>query len=331
MVKNQAMTNRKNDHLKLAHMAQLSKNKNIDFYYEPLWADHSLETDYSVEFLGKKLAAPFWISSMTGGAELAQEINTDLAELAQSYGIGMGLGSCRAYLENNRQNDFKVRDKARNIPLMANLGIAQVEAYLSTNSWSQVEEMLEDLGADALMIHINPLQEWFQPEGDRYKSTPLETLYKLKEVYSGKLGVKEVGQGFGPHSLSALVNMDIDIIELAGFGGTNFTKLEKLRSEDISASVGFENIGHHWQEMVTWLNKLYKKSDNFPEIIISGGIRTPLEAALALKTADFKAIIGMGYPFLKWQKEGKDKLALNYQYFYDNWVMAMKTLEVKKD
>lgn len=333
------MTDRKKDHINLALKAQVKSCKTLSgVHYEPLWTAHDEEIDYQVSFsfgkVKKRLKIPFWISSMTGGEKRAQKINQDLACLGEKYGLGMGLGSCRVYLEGKRKEDFKMRSFAPRLPLLANLGIAQVESYLENGQWSEVEKMLGELEVDGLMVHINPLQEWLQPEGDRYQYSPFETLIKLKEVYDGVLGVKEVGQGFGPKSLKALIDMNVHIIELAGHGGTNFTYLEKLRQKDQKPydhfTKGFEMIGHHWSEMVTWLNELYNEKKDFPLVIISGGIRTPLEAALAMKQAQFTSIIGLGYPFLKWQQQGQYELEKSFQTFYKHWDMAMKSLTVKK-
>lgn len=269
---------------------------------------------------------------MTGGESRAQVINQDLAWLAESCGLGMGLGSCRVYLESeNRQADFMVRAEAPSTVIMANLGIAQVQKYLEEESFDRVEQMLETLGCDGLMVHINPLQEWFQKEGDRFSQTPLETLIRLKKHFRGPIGVKEVGQGFGPKSLKALIDLRVDVIELAGLGGTNFTKLESLRVTEDSMSDEFTHLGHSYKEMIPWLNELYKSRDGeaFPHIIVSGGVRTPGDAAWIYQHSLFDVVIGMGYPFLKWQIEGRENLKKEYLKFYTNWMLMLKCTHPK--
>lgn len=330
------MTDRKKDHIQLATEAQ-SHIKQFSFEpselnYEPLWANHHAKLD-GVELLGKKLQYPLWISSMTGGSELALEINKDLSILAQDLGMGMGLGSCRPFIEEaDREQDFLLREYAPDILLSANLGIAQVDKYLQSNRWSEIEEKLETLNCDFLMVHINPLQEWFQPEGDEFSRAPLEILKELKKITKLKLGVKEVGQGFGPQSLKALVELELEVIELSGTGGTNFTMLEMIRDQNNDIDLeNFSQIGHHWSQMVSWLNHIYSPSyKKFPMIIISGGIRTPLEAATAMKSARFPAMIGMAYPFLSWQQQGRVYLKMKVLEFCKNWAFAMSLIENKE-
>lgn len=143
-----------------------------------------------------------------------------------------------------------------NQPLFANIGIAQVEELIALNKTNLIHEMVKTVEADGLIIHINPLQEWFQPEGDRFKVSPLNTLQRFLENCSYKVIVKEVGQGMGPRSLKALLELPIAAIELAAFGGTNFTLLEKMRGEEDLSREGFINVGHSAKEMVNILNAL---------------------------------------------------------------------------
>ena len=324
------MTDRKTQHIQMALDSQRENFEHIlevvGLHYEPLWADHGFQLP-EYEFLGRKLQYPLWISGMTGGSELALEINRDLANLSCELGIGMGLGSCRPYLEKaDRAADFMIREYAGESLLASNLGIAQVSQYIQAGKWTEVESKLTGLGADFLMVHINPLQEWFQTEGDRYTETPFQTLKKLKEISQLKIGVKEVGQGFGPKSLKALIDMNIEVIELAGIGGTNFTLLEQMRNEE-RESDSFIDIGHDCYQMVGWLNQIYKERESFPMIILSGGIRQASQAAILSRLAEFPSMIGMAYPFLKWQKQGRVYLKMKTLEFCQDWAFAMSLLQ----
>lgn len=297
---------RKMDHIDLANRAQ-SKRIEVDdrFYYEPILAAHpSHETDISLTFLGKKLKAPLWISSMTGGVGPARHINQNLARVAHEFGLGMGLGSCRVLLEDKSYfDDFNLRPiLGPNLPLFANLGIAQIEKLILKNEINKVYDMISSLDADGLIIHINPLQEWFQPEGDRLKVSPLETLSKLCNQLKTKLIVKEVGQGMGPKSLKALLDLPIDAIELAAFGGTNFSKLEQIRSsgDELSWMKSLSKVGHTAPEMVDMLNTLLIGHPEYRQkkIIISGGIENVLDGVYLREKLVFDSVIGQAKNFL---------------------------------
>ncbi len=171
--------NRKKDHIDLAFKSQTKSNeRKYDLNYEPLFSAHpDSDTDISVEFIGKKLRAPLWVSSMTGGTEHAAKINQNLAKACNEFGFGMGLGSCRPLLNStNRFSDFNLRDTIGDNPFYANLGIAQLEELIFRNETSKIDKMIQDLHVDGLIIHVNPLQEWMQPEGDRFRQSPLKTI-----------------------------------------------------------------------------------------------------------------------------------------------------------
>jgi isopentenyl-diphosphate delta-isomerase len=184
--------------------------------------------------------------------------------------------------------------------LFANLGISQIEELLTSNSYEQkLNDLISKLDADGLIVHINPLQEWFQPEGDRLKNSPLVTLTKLCEVFKHKLIIKEVGQGLGPRSLEALLDLPIAGIELAAFGGTNFTKLEQLRG-DMALINPLSNVGHTAVEIVSMLNSLVGKKSEYKnkQIIISGGLETILVGFYLLENLKFTSVIGQAKNFL---------------------------------
>ncbi len=300
------MENRKKDHIELAFQSNTDHPENDPrFYYEPILASHPGNQIEKIPFLGKTLHHPIWISSMTGGTAKAGKINRNLARACQEFGLGMGLGSCRIILDNDEfLSDFAMRPFIGNDqPLLANLGIAQVENLLLFDQLHKIDELVEKLEADGLFIHINPLQEYFQPEGDRLRKAPIDTLSQVITKIKSKVFIKEVGQGMGKESLKALLALPIAGIEFAAFGGTNFARLEMLRASEAYRELfdPFAKVGQTANEMVSLLNQyLYEhKPTQFPEIIISGGIKSYLDGYYLIEQLNAPAIYGQASAFLK--------------------------------
>lgn len=292
------LAERKGDHIELARKARTeSTNVDLRFNYEPLFFSHPDENlKWESEFLGFHFDYPVWVSSMTGGTDHAKTINENLARLCGEFKLGMGLGSCRSLLGDRlRLSEFAIKRFMPSQPLFANLGIAQVEELVESKSVQLIHDMVSAVEADGLIIHINPLQEWFQPEGDRFRVSPLETLKRFLDKCSYKVIVKEVGQGMGPRSLKSLLELPIAGIELSGFGGTNFTLLEKMRGHEDIARENFINVGHTAREMVSFLNALPSRNK---EIIISGGISSMLDGYELKSKLSANSLIGMASAFL---------------------------------
>ena len=308
------MQDRKNDHINLAFKSHTKGLENdTRFYYEPLLSAHSNALK-PITFLGKKLNAPIWISSMTGGTKLAGKINENLAKVASEFGLGMGLGSCRCLLEsNNCFNDFNIRPIIGNdLPLYANLGIGQIEQLIKSKNTDLVEQMLKKLDADGLIIHVNPLQEFFQPEGDKFLNTPIDTIKTFLEIADIKVIVKEVGQGMGKESLLELLKLPIEAIDFGAFGGTNFSKLELLRNNDdfIEELSPLKNVGHTAEEMLGIINSLVENNKQFEskQIIISGGISSFLDGYNLISKSILPSIYGQGSAFLKYAMKDYESL-----------------------
>jgi isopentenyl-diphosphate delta-isomerase len=299
------IADRKFEHIALANKSQINNSLiNELFDYEPLFGVHPKELDLSISFLNKTMNAPLWISSMTGGTGSAKIINQNLATVAGEFGLGMGLGSCRPLLDNSKDfEDFNLRQYiGDDSPFFANLGIAQLEELIEQNKVSSITEMLNRLRADGLIVHVNPLQEWYQPEGDRYHKSPLETISALIEA-DIPLVVKEVGQGFGPRSIKKLLELPIAGLELSGFGGTNFSKLEKLRETDnnLARPEDIMFVGHTALEMINNINIFQKELNSkclCRNIIISGGISNTLEGYWLNEKLELPSVTGRAKAYL---------------------------------
>lgn len=296
---------RKKDHIELAFKSQIGQTDSR-FYYEPLLSAHPHADDWgAVPFLGKQLKNPLWVSSMTGGTQMARKINTNLARACREFGMGMGLGSCRSLLySDDTLPDFDVRKHIGDEhPLFANLGIGQLEELIEKNKTALINDLVAKLQADGLIIHVNPLQEWLQPEGDRFKYSPLETIQTILEKTGLKIIVKEVGQGFGYESLKALFQLDIEAIDFAAAGGTNFSKLELLRNQGIRKEVyeAFAHVGHSASEMVEMSNRLLEELGNkvkCKQVIVSGGIKDFLDGYYHIEKLNVPAVYGQASGFL---------------------------------
>jgi isopentenyl-diphosphate delta-isomerase len=309
------MADRKKDHIELAFRSQM-ENALMDerFYYEPLLSAHPKEEDPSFTFLGKNLQTPIWVSSMTGGTELAGKINRNLARACAEFGMGMGLGSCRSLLDSDQNfSDFDVRSiMGDDLPLYANLGICQLEELIRSKKISKIIRLVGRLRADGLIIHINPMQEWLQPEGDRIFQTPLQSLEYLLNEVDFPIIVKEVGQGMGPESLRVLLHLPLQAIEFAAFGGTNFAKLELMRHTDFPIQLfePFTKIGHSAVQMMDWVNEIVAtdKEVKCKEIIASGGIRNFMDGYYLMEKSTLPAVYGQASTLLKYAKESYEEL-----------------------
>ena len=308
-------TDRKLEHIKLALDSQTKlEEQDRRFNYEPLLAAHPENPDLSIQFLGKTLHTPIWVSSMTGGTGVAKTINGNIARACREFGMGMGLGSCRKILfDKTHWADFDFRDEIGTQPFWANLGVAQVEELLASKNIQAIIDLVGELRADGLIVHVNPLQEWFQPEGNRLKQSPLQTIQQLLGQVSLKVIVKEVGQGFGPESLRQLLALPIEAIEFGAYGGTNFSKLEMLRGDQqkLEASLPFTFVGQSANQMVDSVNQILKENPNpaCRQLIISGGIQNALDGYYLTSKSQLPAVFGLASAVLKHASESYESLA----------------------
>jgi isopentenyl-diphosphate delta-isomerase len=235
--------------------------------------------DISTTLLGRRLAAPLLISSMTGGTPESSAVNRRLAEAAQAAGIGMGVGSQRAALEDPSLVDtYRVRHLAPDILLLANLGAIQLSCGYGLNECRRAVEMIE---ADALILHLNPLQEALQPDGDTHFSGLLSEIEKVCRAVDVPVVVKEVGWGISEQVARQLVSAGVAAIDVAGAGGSSWSQVEMHRSTtDLQRQVAaaFANWG------IPTVESLLMARRGAPElsIIASGGIRDGIQMAKAI-------------------------------------------------
>ena len=318
---------RKLDHIQLAFDSQTGVPE-LDqrFIYEPMLSAHPNGDEEPFLFLGKMIRAPFWVSSMTGGTGVAEHINKNIARACREFGFGMGLGSCRKILfDKTHWADFDMRDTiGPDQPFWANLGIAQIEILLKEKNEQAIIDLVGELRADGLVIHVNPLQEWFQPEGDRIERPPIETIEELLNRIHIPLIVKEVGQGMGEQSLKRLLKLPLAAIEFAAYGGTNFSNLELMREnpEIQETFQPFAFIGQTARQMIHSVNRLLQEIEepNCRQLIISGGIKTYLDGYYLVSVSQLPAVYGMASAVLKHATGDYDEL----KKYIDNQLKAYR-------
>lgn len=332
------MEDRKKDHIDLAFASQtMVKDMDTRFMYEPMLSAHPDDPIPETEFLGKKLKLPVWVSSMTGGTKLAGTINRNLAKACREFGMGMGLGSCRIILDDDKYfPDFDMRDIIGDaLPLFANLGINQLENLLFENRLAKINTLVDKLRADGLIIHVNPFQEWFQPEGDRLRQPAIESIQALLDQVDFPVMVKEVGQGMGLESLSALLELPLAAIEFGAFGGTNFARVELMRDSRKAREL-FEPlsyVGHDAAQMVDMINHIISREPGkikCRQLIVSGGIKSFLDGYYLIKKSTTPAIYGQASTFLKYAKDDYGQLHDFISYQVKGLQMAYAFLRVRE-
>lgn len=264
------------------------------FIHQALPELNLLDVDTRLTFFGKPLSTPVFISSMTGGTKLAQDINHNLALAAQERGMAMGVGSQRAAIEDESLAiTFKVRHLAPDILLFANVGAVQLNYGYDAEFCRQAVDMIE---ADALILHFNALQEAVQPEGD----DNFEGLLKKVEMVCAKVGVpviaKEVGWGFSEQAAKMLVEAGVSAIDVAGSGGTSWSEVEYHRAPDAfhaQVARSFADWGISTAKSIQYVRNA---APDLP-ILASGGLRDGIEIAKCIALG--AQMGGMAGSFLK--------------------------------
>ncbi|USB35150.1 type 2 isopentenyl-diphosphate Delta-isomerase [Paenibacillus sp. YPG26] len=233
----------------------------------------------SADFMNRRLRTPLLISSMTGGSETAGRINERLAEAAERRGWAMGVGSVRAAVEHAElASTFAVRRKAPTIPIIANLGAVQLNYGFGIDDCRKAVEIAE---ADMLVLHLNGLQEVFQPEGNTNFGGLLQRVEQLCQTLAVPVGVKEVGWGIDDDTAIRLHNAGVSFIDVAGAGGTSWSQVEKFRSGDPlrrQAAEAFAGWGIPTTECIQTVRAALPGC----ALIGSGGLHSGVDAAKAL-------------------------------------------------
>jgi len=273
---------RKNEHIKLcltddvAFKLKTNGFEKYDFIHYAITEVDTTKICFQTKFISKKINYPFLISSMTGGTSEAENINRRLAGIAGALGIPIGVGSQRQALENiDYHQSYKViRKTARDIPVLGNIGAAQILRVKDLKSILSLIDMLE---ADAFIIHINPLQELMQPEGEINFAGLLKQIEKLNRISPVPLFIKEVGAGISKKAAKKLLEAGVKGIDVAGAGGTSWAGVEIKRSK--SGQDEFWDWGLPTSYCLKEIYPLKKKS-NFT-LIGSGGINSAADLAKA--------------------------------------------------
>ena len=254
-----------------------------------------------VRLFGKRLAAPLVIGAMTGGTEEAGRINRVLAEAAQRTGIGLALGSQRRMLEDPAAAaTYQVRDVAPDVLLFGNIGAVQLNYGVGA---AEVAELARRVGADVMCLHLNPLQEAIQPEGDTNFAGLMARIRAVVPEVPVPVVLKEVGCGISATTARKIARLPVAGVEIAGAGGTSWARIEALRARGVARR-------HTGMQLATWgiptAESLVacRRILGATPIVCSGGMRTGLEVAKALALgAD---AVAMAIPFLRAATRGVD-------------------------
>lgn len=283
---NDPIRDRKDQHLDvvLAGGGRHARDAGFDairFVHEALPDLDHAGIDLGADFLGRRLKAPLLISSMTGGPARAEAINAHLAEAAQALGIALAVGSQRAALEGGSGGGLNrsLRDRAPDAPILANIGAAQLTRGFGLDEARRVIDMI---GADALIVHLNPVQEACQPEGDRDwrgVGAGLEALIRALDV---PVVVKETGAGLSAATARRLVAMGVAALDVAGSGGANWALIEGERADapaDKAHALAFADWG------IPTPRAIVEVRAACPDTVIigSGGVRDGVDAARAIR------------------------------------------------
>ncbi len=290
---------RKRDHLILAQDRSLnfSISAGFDrwrFIHNALPEIDLEEVDTSTNFLGKRLSLPLLISSMSGGVQESFLLNAALAVATETAGCALGLGSIRAAIEDKSlQDSFLIaRENAPNAVILANIGISQI---IKPGMMDPISAFCQKLQADGLFIHLNSLQEAFQPEGETRFKGAIDAIALWVKEFSLPIIVKEVGQGLSVDVIQRLEQAGVKHIDVAGAGGSNWINIERQRlgaGDKIlkSAATAFSDWGEPTAGVLAELN-------TDVNIIASGGIRSAMDMAKSLALG--AQMVGVAGPFLK--------------------------------
>lgn len=315
---------RKRDHISLSLQDQNealggSGLDQVELIHEALPDLVFTDIEIGLTSLGEKIPHPFFISSMTAGHEDSHSINFKLAEVGTSRGWWMGVGSQRKELTDPlASREWKLlRQQVPNVRLMGNIGIAQV----ITSSVDQIQKLVEDLEAQALFVHTNPLQEVLQPEGTPQFAGAYKALDGLCQKLSVPVILKETGCGFSQKTLQRLKEIPLAAVDVSGYGGTHWGRIEGGRSDENSLYRRASQTFSHWGISTVDSLQNAKTVGWAHEIWASGGLRSGLDAAKAVAMGAQR--VGVAKPLLKSVLQSEKELDLMMHQMEYEFKMAL--------
>ena len=319
-------SSRKLDHLRICAEENVESGDagfgDIRFVHNALPECDMGAIDLTSRFLGHTFSSPLYLSAMTGGHPGTKEVNARLARVAEHYGIGMGVGSQRAALENPDLADtFAVtRDEAPHAYLVANLGAVQLRDH--GIEWA--EQAVGMIKADALAIHLNFLQEAIQPEGDHNATGCLAAITDLCQEFRKPVIVKETGCGISAATARQLWGAGVRAIDTGGWGGTSWAAVESIRADERN-SAGDRKLKSLGQDFAGWgiptVVSLAEVLATGGPVIASGGIRNGVDIAKGL--AFGADLCGMALPLLKPAMSSDEALSTAIDTIHRELVMTM--------
>ena len=323
MKKDTQISHRKFEHIKINLEKDVQSKistglEDFRFIHQALPEIALSDIDLSQTLFGKIQRVPVLVSSMTGGTEEAAKLNRILAEAAQEVGLAMGVGSQRAAIKDpTLVSTFQVRKFAPDILLFANLGAVQLNYGYGIE---ECQKAIEMINADALILHLNPLQEALQPEGDTNFSHLAEKIAQLKQKLTIPLIVKEVGWGISEQTAKSLLNAGVDAIDVAGAGGTSWSQVEMYRIKNPYKAQTAGVFSDWGIPTVQSILNVRKVDSNIP-VFASGGLHNGVDIAKYLALG--ACLGGMAGTFLKAANDSLEATIAIMQMIVDQVRIAM--------
>ncbi len=291
---------RKREHIDTVLGADVAA-KGVSTGFERFFFEHAAlpeldldAVDLSTSLFGRTLRAPLLISSMTGGTARARDINRSLAAAAEALGIAMGVGSQRAMIERPALGEsYDVRDAGPTILLFANFGAVQLNRGYGVD---EARRVVESIGADALFLHFNPLQEAVQAGGDRDWSGLYRRIERLASALDVPIVGKEIGNGLSGAAAARLIDCGLAAVDVAGVGGTSWSEVEAHRQPDPEVRAVARSFAGWGIPTAAALIDAVRAVPDHP-VFASGGIRDGIDAAKAVRLG--AALVGAAAPALE--------------------------------
>mgnify|MGYP001082707234 CR=1 FL=1 len=313
------ITQRKQDHIDaVLNDPMVERNQSefdaIKLMHRALPELNFSEIDTTTEFLNHTLSFPFLIASMTGGAaQNLQHINQHLAQAAEICQVPMAVGSQRAMiLDHGAQDSFNLRQFAPNVPLIANIGAVQLNYGFGLD---EAQKAVDTLQANALYLHLNPLQELIQPEGDTNFAKLADKIHQLSEKLDVPIILKEVGAGLSPADIELGLQAGITLFDVAGRGGTSWSRIEAHRADN-NTGILFQD----WGLTTVQALQLAKPYQGRAQFIASGGIRNGIDMAKSVIIGG--RLCAVAAPLLSAAMQSTDAVVQTIEQFKQEFAMA---------